>query len=40
MLEIQVGGVDRRPHELSEDAIEVGAGKTAGFEQLLLGKGK
>src|SRR5215468_9032085 len=40
MLEIQVGGVDRRPHEAREHAIEVAAGEAAGREQPLFGEGK
>ena len=30
MLEVQVGRVDRRPHEAREDAIEVAAGEATG----------
>ena len=40
MLEIQIGRVDGRTHQLREDAVEIAAGKSAGLQQLPLGQGK
>ena len=39
MLEIQIGGVDPRPHQLAEHALEVAGGDAAGGQQLAFGEG-
>ena len=40
MLEVEIGGVDGRPDELAEHAVEVGRGEATRNEQALFGEGE